>query len=58
MKIQHSQIVAGALLATYGALAMAQTSVGVSWSNFQQERWKTDEGGPGQPDRVGLEGRP
>jgi len=23
--------------------AMAQTVVGVSWSNFQEERWKTDE---------------
>ena len=42
MKIQH-KIVAGALLAAYGALAMAQTTVGVSWSNFQEERWKTDE---------------
>ena len=23
--------------------AFAQTVVGVSWSNFQEERWKTDE---------------
>jgi len=23
--------------------ACAQTVVGVSWSNFQEERWKTDE---------------
>ena len=23
--------------------ASAQTVVGVSWSNFQEERWKTDE---------------
>ena len=23
--------------------ALAQTVVGVSWSNFQEERWKTDE---------------
>ncbi len=42
MTIQH-KIIAGALLAAYGALAMAQTTVGVSWSNFQEERWKTDE---------------
>jgi D-xylose transport system substrate-binding protein len=37
------KLVAGALLATFGSLAMAQTLVGVSWSNFQEERWKTDE---------------
>ena len=30
------------LLATAG-LAAAQTVVGVSWNNFQEERWKTDE---------------
>ena len=42
MKIQ-TKIVAAALLAAYGSLAMAQTTVGVSWSNFQEERWKTDE---------------
>ena len=28
----------------FSALTMAQTIVGVSWSNFQEERWKTDEG--------------
>ena len=42
MKIK-TQLIAGALLATFGSLAMAQTLVGVSWSNFQEERWKTDE---------------
>ena len=36
------QLVAAGLLATFGSLAMAQ-AVGVSWSNFQEERWKTDE---------------
>ncbi len=41
MNIKH-KIVAGALLATFGSFAMAQV-VGVSWSNFQEERWKTDE---------------
>jgi D-xylose transport system substrate-binding protein len=42
MNIKHKLIVAG-LLAAFGSLAMAQTLVGVSWSNFQEERWKTDE---------------
>ncbi len=42
MKLKH-QIVAGALLAAFGSAALAQTLVGVSWSNFQEERWKTDE---------------
>ena len=32
-----------ALLAGFAAQAQAQTVVGVSWSNFQEERWKTDE---------------
>ena len=36
------QVIAGVVLATFGGIAMAQT-VGVSWSNFQEERWKTDE---------------
>ncbi|WP_245220480.1 MULTISPECIES: D-xylose ABC transporter substrate-binding protein [unclassified Ruegeria] len=26
-----------------GTVAFAETTVGVSWSNFQEERWKTDE---------------
>jgi len=30
-------------LAFASAGALAQTVVGVSWSNFQEERWKTDE---------------
>jgi D-xylose transport system substrate-binding protein len=33
---------AAALCAMVGSTAFAQT-VGVSWSNFQEERWKTDE---------------
>ena len=37
-----TQLIAGALMATFGTVAMAQL-VGVSWSNFQEERWKTDE---------------
>jgi len=41
MKLK-TQLIAGAMLATFGSLAMAQL-VGVSWSNFQEERWKTDE---------------
>ncbi|MEO8152831.1 MAG: D-xylose ABC transporter substrate-binding protein [Rhizobacter sp.] len=42
MKITH-KIIAGAVLAAFGTLAAAETVVGVSWSNFQEERWKTDE---------------
>ena len=41
MKLK-TPLIAAALLAGFGTLAMAQ-SVGVSWSNFQEERWKTDE---------------
>jgi len=41
MNITH-RIVGTALLATFASFAAAQT-VGVSWSNFQEERWKTDE---------------
>ncbi len=42
MNMKH-KLIASALLASLGSLAMAQTLVGVSWSNFQEERWKTDE---------------
>jgi len=35
-------VAAAGLLATAG-MAAAQTVVGVSWNNFQEERWKTDE---------------
>lgn len=41
MNMKH-KILAAALLATFSGLTLAQT-VGVSWSNFQEERWKTDE---------------
>lgn len=34
---------AAALCALTGVAAQAETIVGVSWSNFQEERWKTDE---------------
>jgi D-xylose transport system substrate-binding protein len=34
---------AAAILGTAAFTAHAQTVVGVSWSNFQEERWKTDE---------------
>jgi D-xylose transport system substrate-binding protein len=36
------KLLAGAVLTAAGSAAMAQ-AVGVSWSNFQEERWKTDE---------------
>ena len=39
MNLKHALLTA-ALLAS--AAAQAQV-VGVSWSNFQEERWKTDE---------------
>ncbi len=42
MDLKHS-IVAGIALAASATLTLAQTVVGVSWSNFQEERWKTDE---------------
>ena len=42
MNLKH-KLIAATVLASFGTLAMAQTLVGVSWSNFQEERWKTDE---------------
>ncbi|HEY4069555.1 MAG TPA: D-xylose ABC transporter substrate-binding protein [Burkholderiaceae bacterium] len=42
MKLTH-KIITGSLIAAFGTLASAQAVVGVSWSNFQEERWKTDE---------------
>jgi D-xylose transport system substrate-binding protein len=42
MKHAH-RILSGALIAAFSTLASAQAVVGVSWSNFQEERWKTDE---------------
>jgi D-xylose transport system substrate-binding protein len=38
----HQTLIALAIGITSFA-AIAQTTVGVSWSNFQEERWKTDE---------------
>lgn len=35
-------VLAAAMVASFSTAAFAQT-VGVSWSNFQEERWKTDE---------------
>ncbi|MGY4828035.1 D-xylose ABC transporter substrate-binding protein [Sphaerotilaceae bacterium SBD11-9] len=37
------KILTGAVIGTVCTLASAQAVVGVSWSNFQEERWKTDE---------------
>lgn len=37
------QWLAAAVVGTAALSAQAQTIVGVSWSNFQEERWKTDE---------------
>lgn len=41
MKLKHTLTTLALALVASGA--MAQTVVGVSWSNFQEERWKTDE---------------
>jgi D-xylose transport system substrate-binding protein len=41
MKLKLQLTVAALGMTALGALA--QTVVGVSWSNFQEERWKTDE---------------
>jgi len=41
MKLHHTLSALALGLAAFGATA--QTIVGVSWSNFQEERWKTDE---------------
>ncbi|MCR5881754.1 D-xylose ABC transporter substrate-binding protein [Rhizobacter sp. J219] len=41
MKFTHTLLATA--LTTFSTLAAAQTVVGVSWSNFQEERWKTDE---------------
>lgn len=43
MKSTAIKMAAAACFGLGCALAQAQTVVGVSWSNFQEERWKTDE---------------
>ncbi len=47
MRIAFNLAVGAALLASASAMAFAAAAkdltVGVSWSNFQEERWKTDE---------------
>ena len=41
----HKSIIAAAIaVAGFNSAALAQDlTVGVSWSNFQEERWQTDE---------------
>ena len=44
--MKRSVLLATAMVAVAGSAAFAQDdtiTVGVSWSNFQEERWKTDE---------------
>ena len=44
--MKRSVLLATAVAAVAGSAAFAQDdqiTVGVSWSNFQEERWKTDE---------------
>ncbi len=42
MNLAH-KILTGVVIGACCTLASAQAVVGVSWSNFQEERWKTDE---------------
>jgi D-xylose transport system substrate-binding protein len=42
MKLKRHMVVACVMAASV-TTALAQTVVGVSWSNFQEERWKADE---------------
>ena len=42
LTIAAATCMASALLGT-GSIAEAETIIGVSWANFQSERWKTDE---------------
>ena len=43
MKIAFKQTLSILALGLASSAALAQMTVGVSWSNFQEERWKTDE---------------
>ena len=47
MKLAKSLVLGAALLASASLTSIAamakDITVGVSWSNFQEERWKTDE---------------
>ena len=43
MKKHALHMLATAVVGASAFAAQAQTLVGVSWSNFQEERWKTDE---------------
>ncbi|HEY3719701.1 MAG TPA: D-xylose ABC transporter substrate-binding protein, partial [Roseiarcus sp.] len=47
MKSVKTLVFGAALLASSGVMTLAAAAkdivVGVSWSNFQEERWKTDE---------------
>jgi D-xylose transport system substrate-binding protein len=49
------RILIAAALGFSAVSAVAQTVVGVSWSNFQEERWKTDEAAiKGQLEKLGA----
>ena len=41
--MKKTLLLAAVLAAGFTTSAFAQMTVGVSWSNFQEERWKTDE---------------
>lgn len=41
--MKKTLLLAAVMAASFTTSALAQMTVGVSWSNFQEERWKTDE---------------
>jgi D-xylose transport system substrate-binding protein len=53
MKVRYTATVVALALTSFSAAA--QMVVGVSWSNFQEERWKTDEAAiKGQLEKLGA----
>ncbi len=56
LKIAGCTFIAIAVLAVVSGAAFAKSlTVGVSWSNFQEERWKTDEAAmKGQLEKLGA----
>ncbi len=56
LKVVSCMFIAVAVLTVVGGTAFAKSlTVGVSWSNFQEERWKTDEAAmKGQLEKLGA----
>jgi len=54
--MNYKHIPTALVLALAASGACAQLTVGVSWSNFQEERWKTDEAAmKAQLEKLGAE---